>query len=87
VNRGPTRCCRGCRSWLCEGGRDGCAEQFEGAALGVGGGGEHVEGGVHDPADPVGRLLFTVLSMIAEFEADLPRMRTREGGSQVRHNL
>lgn len=26
-----------------------------------------------------GRLLFTVLSMIAEFEADLARARTREG--------
>ncbi len=36
-------------------------------------------GSVHDPADPVGRLLFTVLSMIAEFEADLARTRTREG--------
>jgi len=36
-------------------------------------------GSTHDPADPVGRLLFTVLSMIAEFEADLARARTREG--------
>lgn len=34
---------------------------------------------VHDPTDPVGRLLFTALSMVAEFEADLNRMRTREG--------
>ena len=34
---------------------------------------------MHDPGDPVGRLLFTVLSMIAEFEADLVRARTREG--------
>ena len=34
---------------------------------------------VHDPVDPVGRLLFTVLSMVAEFEADLARARTREG--------
>lgn len=34
---------------------------------------------VHDPTDPVGRLLFTCLSMVAEFEADLIRMRTREG--------
>jgi len=30
-------------------------------------------GCVHDPTDPIGRLLFTVLSMIAEFEADLAR--------------
>ncbi|MEX5307562.1 recombinase family protein [Kocuria sp. CPCC 205258] len=33
----------------------------------------------HDPNDPVGRLLFNALGMIAEFEADLIRMRTREG--------
>jgi DNA invertase Pin-like site-specific DNA recombinase len=36
-------------------------------------------GTVHDPTDPVGRLLFNVLAMVAEFEADLIRMRTREG--------
>ena len=36
-------------------------------------------GSVHDPTDPIGRLLFTVLSMIAEFEADLAQSRTREG--------
>jgi len=36
-------------------------------------------GSVHDPTDPIGRLLFSVLSMIAEFEADLARARTREG--------
>jgi DNA invertase Pin-like site-specific DNA recombinase len=36
-------------------------------------------GAVYDPADPVGRLLFNVLAMVAEFEADLARMRTREG--------
>ena len=34
---------------------------------------------VHDPTDPVGRLLFHVLAMVAEFEADLVSMRTREG--------
>src|SRR5438552_15276392 len=34
---------------------------------------------VHDPTDPVGRLLFNVLGMVAEFEADLNRLRTREG--------
>jgi DNA invertase Pin-like site-specific DNA recombinase len=39
----------------------------------------NVGGSVHDPSDPVGRLLFTTLSMIAEFEADLARSRTREG--------
>jgi hypothetical protein len=28
---------------------------------------------VDDPTDPVGRLLFNVLAMVAEFEADLIR--------------
>lgn len=36
-------------------------------------------GSVHDPTDPVGRLPFNVLAMVAEFEADLIRLRTREG--------
>lgn len=36
-------------------------------------------GAVYDPTDPVGKLLFNVLAMVAEFEADLIRMRTREG--------
>lgn len=38
-----------------------------------------IGGSVHDPADPMGKLLFNVLSMVAEFEADLIRQRTREG--------
>jgi DNA invertase Pin-like site-specific DNA recombinase len=32
-------------------------------------------GSVHDPTDPVGKLLFTALAMVAEFEADLTRCR------------
>ncbi|MEH0973842.1 recombinase family protein [Micromonospora sp. CPCC 205546] len=36
-------------------------------------------GSSHDPTDAMGKLLFTTLAMIAEFEADLTRMRTREG--------
>ena len=36
-------------------------------------------GSTYDPTDPVGRLLFNVLGMVVEFEADLIRMRTREG--------
>ena len=36
-------------------------------------------GSVYDPNDPVGRLLFNVLAMVAEFESDLIRLRTREG--------
>ncbi len=38
-----------------------------------------LSGSVHDPTDPVGRLLFNVLAMVAEFESDLIRLRTREG--------
>ena len=34
---------------------------------------------MHDPTDPVGRLLFNVLAMMAEFDGDLIRLRTREG--------
>lgn len=36
-------------------------------------------GSIHDPTDPIGRLLFNVLSMIAEFETDLISARTKEG--------
>src|SRR5450755_2158532 len=43
-------------------------------------------GSIHDPADPVGRLLFNVLAMVAEFESDLIRMRTREGMKVAKAN-
>lgn len=33
----------------------------------------------YDPADPMGRMFFNILATFAEFEADLIRMRTREG--------
>lgn len=36
-------------------------------------------GSIHDPSDPVGRLLFNMLAMVADFESDLIRSRTREG--------
>jgi DNA invertase Pin-like site-specific DNA recombinase len=36
-------------------------------------------GSVYDPNDAVGRLLFNVLAMVAEFESDLVRLRTKEG--------
>jgi Resolvase, N terminal domain len=39
----------------------------------------NIGGSIHDPNDPVGRLLFNVLAMIAEFDSDVIRMRTREG--------
>jgi DNA invertase Pin-like site-specific DNA recombinase len=38
-----------------------------------------IGGSIHDSQDPVGRLLFNVLAMVAEFEGDLIRARTREG--------
>jgi hypothetical protein len=38
-----------------------------------------IGGSVHDPSDPVGRLLFNVLAMVAEFESDLIRLHTTEG--------
>jgi len=41
-------------------------------------------GSVHDPTDPVGRLLFNVLAMVAEFESDLIKARTREGMAVAR---
>jgi len=39
---------------------------------------------VHDPTDPVGRLLFNVLAMVVEVESDLIRARTREGVAVAR---
>ena len=38
-----------------------------------------IGGSIHDPTDTVGRLLFNVLAMVAELEADLIRAQTREG--------
>lgn len=58
--------------------RDIAAElERRGAALSLG-------GSTYDPSDPVGRLLFNVLGMVAEFEADLIRARTREGMAVAR---
>ena len=34
---------------------------------------------VHDPVDPMGKMFFNILATFAEFEADLIRLRTREG--------
>lgn len=38
----------------------------------------------YDPTDPMGRMMFNVLALFAEFERDLIRMRTREGMSQAK---
>ena len=34
---------------------------------------------VQDPTDPMGKMFFNIIATFAEFEADLIRMRTREG--------
>jgi DNA invertase Pin-like site-specific DNA recombinase len=39
----------------------------------------NIGGSVYDPTDAVGRLLFNVLAMVAEFESDPIRLRTCEG--------
>jgi len=39
---------------------------------------------VYDPSDPLGKMFFNVLATFAEFEADLIRMRTREGMAVAR---
>jgi DNA invertase Pin-like site-specific DNA recombinase len=41
-------------------------------------------GSRYDPTDPIGKLLFNVLGMVAEFERDLISMRTREGMAVAR---
>ncbi|SHR63739.1 site-specific recombinase PinR [Mycobacteroides abscessus subsp. massiliense] len=33
----------------------------------------------YDPNDPMGKMMFNILAVFAEFEADLIRLRTREG--------
>ena len=43
-----------------------------------------IGGSVHDPTDPVGRLLFNVLAMVAEFESDLPGCAPRKGCASPR---
>lgn len=39
---------------------------------------------VYDPHDPMGRMFFNMLATFAEFEADIARMRTREGMAEAR---
>lgn len=39
---------------------------------------------LHDPTDPMGKLFFNILATFAEFEADLIRLRTREGMAVAR---
>lgn len=39
---------------------------------------------VYDPHDPMGKMFFNMLATFAEFEADIARMRTREGMAEAR---
>lgn len=39
---------------------------------------------VYDPSDPMGKMFFNILATFAEFEADLIKMRTREGMALAR---
>lgn len=41
-------------------------------------------GQVYDPTDPMGKMFFNILATFAEFEVDLPRLRTREGMAVAR---
>ena len=41
-------------------------------------------GTIYDPADPMGKMFFNILATFAEFEADLIRLRTREGMAVAR---
>jgi DNA invertase Pin-like site-specific DNA recombinase len=39
---------------------------------------------VYNPSDPMGKMFFNILATFAEFEADLIRLRTREGMATAR---
>ncbi|HAS24737.1 MAG TPA: DNA resolvase, partial [Vibrio sp.] len=39
---------------------------------------------VYDPVDPMGKMFFNILATFAEFEADLIKLRTREGMKRAR---
>ena len=39
---------------------------------------------IYDPVDPMGKMFFNILATFAEFEADLIRLRTREGMAVAR---
>lgn len=43
-------------------------------------------GSVYDPTDPMGKMMFNMVSVFAEFEADLIRSRTREGMRIAKRN-
>src|SRR5690349_13195463 len=41
-------------------------------------------GNTYDPTDPMSKMFFNMLAVFAEFEADLLKMRTREGMAVAR---
>lgn len=43
-------------------------------------------GSAYDPSDPMGKMVFNMVSVFAEFEADLIRARTREGMRIAKRN-
>ncbi|WP_163548359.1 recombinase family protein [Candidatus Frankia nodulisporulans] len=43
-------------------------------------------GQIYDPADPFGKMFFSILATFAAFEVDLLRMRTREGMKVAKAN-
>lgn len=43
-------------------------------------------GQVYDPRDPMGKLVFNMMAIFAEFESDLIRQRTREGMQIAKKN-
>lgn len=43
-----------------------------------------IGGSVYDPTDPMGKMFFNILATFAEFEADLIKLRTREGMATAR---
>ena len=51
--------------------------QAKGVALAIG-------QNLYDPTDPMGKMFFNILATFAEFEADLIRMRTRQGMAVAR---
>jgi DNA invertase Pin-like site-specific DNA recombinase len=44
----------------------------------------NINGMIYDPTDPVGKMFFGMLALMAEFEADLIRARTREGMAEAK---
>ncbi len=45
-----------------------------------------IGGSLHDPADPMGKMFFGMLAVMAEFESDLLRMRTRKSMAIAKAN-